>query len=267
MIVDGRAIAEDIYAELEAACGKVLRQARLGIVVCGDDPVIHSFVRIKERSASRLGVEVVREDVPRSATTDDLIAATKRVAGAAEAVIVQLPLPPHVDTEAALRAIPKEKDADAINPALSEEERLVHAPVALAILEILRRSNVEIRGKRTVVVGKGRLVGTPAALLLRRHGTHVKVVTRSEGSLDDISDADIVVLGAGNPGFVTPQMIKKDAAIIDAGTSESGGKVVGDADPACAEKAALFTPVPGGVGPVAVAMIFKNLCALAEAAK
>ena len=144
------------------------------------------------------------------------------------------------------------------------EGRSVLAPVAGAIEEILERSTIDVRGKKCVVVGAGKLVGAPAAYLMRRLGSDVSVVTLESGSLDELKTADIVILGAGNPGFVTPEMIKEGVVLIDAGTSEQGGKVRGDADPACSEKAALFTPVPGGLGPIAVAMIFKNLLDLIE---
>lgn len=122
---------------------------------------------------------------------------------------------------------------------------------------------VPTRGKKATVVGSGRLVGAPAARLLRELGAEVQVLEKGD-SLDVLKDADIIVLGAGEPGLVKPEHLKEGVVLIDAGTSESNGKVAGDADPACAEKAALFTPVPGGVGPIAVAMIFKNLFALAK---
>ena len=161
-----------------------------------------------------------------------------------------------------LRAIPPSLDVDGINPAVVEVARVARAPVAEAIAEILRRTGVDVRGKRAVVVGSGRLVGAPTAQLLTEMGALVTVVTLESGSLADLKDADMIVLGAGNPGFVKPSMIKDGVILFDAGTSESAGKVVGDADPSCADKCALFTPVPGGIGPIAVAMIFKNLMVL-----
>lgn len=144
---------------------------------------------------------------------------------------------------------------------------LLHAPVAEALREVLLRAGVEPRGKRAVVVGAGRLVGGPAAELLRELGADVSVVTEHDGSLHDLKNADIAVLGAGNPGMVTPEMLKEGVVLIDAGTSEQGGKVQGDASPECEQRASVFTPVPGGVGPIAVAMIFKNLFQLARLQK
>lgn len=259
MIVDGKQIAEEIYAELAPKFEKLPQRAKLGIVVVGANPVIESFVRIKTRAAERLGIEMVRMNVSDKSDAGKIQQAVERLINTTDAVIVQLPLPAGVNTNEILALVPKEKDVDALNPKVSEEDRPVHAPVALAIVEILRRSGVDIQGKRTVVVGAGRLVGAPSAWLLRTLGADVSMFTLEEGSIEDLKDADIIVSGAGNPGFIKPEHIKEGVAFVDAGTSELNKKITGDADPACAEKAAVFTPVPGGVGPVAVAMIFRNL--------
>ncbi|MBX4192298.1 bifunctional 5,10-methylenetetrahydrofolate dehydrogenase/5,10-methenyltetrahydrofolate cyclohydrolase [Candidatus Parcubacteria bacterium] len=239
MIINGKQIAEEIITEL----GESLRGKKLGIVVGTPDPATESFVKIKTRVAERLGVEVVRGEF------NDLVQNC-------DGVIVQLP---HPDAEKLIAAIPPQKDLDAIGP-----NPLVLAPVAGAIAEILNRNSVEVKNKKAVVVGAGRLVGAPAAALLKELGADVSVVTQSEGNLSALKDADIVVLGAGQPGFIKPEMLKQGVILIDAGTSEAGGKLAGDADPACADVASIFTPVPGGIGPIAVAMIFKNLSQLSK---
>ena len=176
---------------------------------------------------------------------------------ACDGVLVQLP---HPDAGALLPQLPPEKDVDALG--LHPE---VLAPVAGAVRELLERVNIEVRGKKAAVVGEGRLVGKPVSRMLRDMGADVSVVTLEQGSLSQLKDADIVVSGAGAPHMLKPEMLKPGVVLIDAGASESGGKVVGDADPACAEVASFFTPVPGGVGPIAVAMLFKNLAELARA--
>ncbi len=267
MIIDGKKIAEDIYADLAPEYAALGRTVRLGIVVVGDNPVIESFVRIKTRSAERLGIEMVRTDLPETSTLEEIVKAVQNSAAQTDSVIAQLPLPKGIDVNAVLSAIPKSKDVDALNPSIAEEERLVHAPVALAVVEILKRSGVEIAGKRTIVVGAGRLVGKPSAWLLKSLGANVSMFTLQEGSIDDLKNADIIVSGAGNPGFIKPEHLTKGVALVDAGTSELNKKITGDADPACAEIASVFTPVPGGVGPVAVAMIFRNLRDLLKKAK
>lgn len=268
MILDGKAIAAGIYDELAATWDASARAStKLGIIVVGHNPVIESFVGIKKRAAERLGIPMLRTDLPETVSEAELLENIARVSEENDALIVQLPLPKDISTDAALAAVPKEKDVDALNPTIKEEERPVHAPVALAVVELLKRGGVDVRGKRTVVVGMGRLVGAPSAWLLTSLGADVSVFTRTEGSIEDLKTADIVVLGTGNPGFIKPEHIKEDAALIDAGTSELNKKIMGDADPACAKKASVFTPVPGGVGPVAVSMIFRNLHTLAELAE
>lgn len=240
MIVDGKQIAEDIVAQL----GDSLRGRTLGIVVNVGDPATESFVKIKERLAERLGVKVVRGEL------EDLLTC--------DGVLVQLP---HPDAGMFVPQIPPEKDVDALG--LHPE---VVAPVAAAVKEILTRyRKVEPCGK-AVVVGEGKLVGRPVAQMLRQQGYSVSVVSLEQGSLTSLKDADVVVSGAGSPHLIQPDMIKPGVVLIDAGTSEQAGKVVGDCDPACAEVASVFTPVPGGIGPIAVAMLFKNLGTLTRSA-
>ena len=264
MIIDGRAIADDIYSALKERGSRLPHPPKLGILVGKSDPVIESFVRIKMKAADALGVSIIGEDMAEGATNADVIAAVARLCERTDGVIVQLPLPREFDTETILAAIANDRDVDAINPSIVVANKLTVAPVALAVLEILARASIDPKGKRAVVIGAGRLVGAPSAALLASHGAQVSMVTLESGSLDDLKDADIVVSGAGQPGLITPEMLKAGVALIDAGTSESAGKVVGDCDPACAEKASVYTPVPGGVGPIAVAMIFKNLFDLIE---
>ena len=264
MVIDGKAVAESIYQDLAPKFKTLNRSVKLGIVIVGGNPVIASFVRIKERSALRLGIEMPRKDLPESAGEKEIIEAVRELNENADAVIVQLPLPKGANINNILAAVPNDKDVDALNPDIPEEKRLVHAPVALAAVEILERSDVQIKGARAVVVGAGRLVGAPSAWLLRKLGANVSVFSLEEGSINDLKDADIIVSGAGNPGFIKPEHIKDGVALIDGGTSELKKRIAGDADPACAEKTSVFTPVPGGVGPVAVAMIFRNLLDLVE---
>src|SRR3989344_7334284 len=180
MIIDGKAVANDLYTELAEERKKITGDIKLGIVVVGENPVIASFVRIKERGAERLNVEMVRVDLPEDASQDVIIGAVRDVATRSHGVIAQLPLPKAVDTNAVLSAIPPEKDVDALNPTIAEENRLVHAPVALAVVELLKRGGIEIAGKRTVVVGAGRLVGAPSAWLLKKLGANVSMFTLQE---------------------------------------------------------------------------------------
>ena len=265
MIVDGKAIAEKMYGEMALERAK-FGEMKLGILVGDKNPVTGSYVRIKERGAARLNIQMIRRELPDGADTAAAVEAIKQLASETDGVIPQLPMEEGIDVDAVRNAIPKEKDVDVLgDEALAEFEKGTWPaipPVPAAIVYILKESGVEIRGKKVVSLGRGRLVGKPAATLFKHLGAAVELLGRDSNIAANTLDADIVILGAGVPGVLKPDMVKEGVAIIDAGTSELGGKVVGDADPAVAEKASVFTPVPGGVGPVAIASIYKNLLAL-----
>jgi methylenetetrahydrofolate dehydrogenase (NADP+)/methenyltetrahydrofolate cyclohydrolase len=182
-----------------------------------------------------------------------------------DGVIPQLPMS-NIDVDAVCEAMPKEVDVDVLSKAAYAEFERGHSraipPVPAALAYILKECGIDVRGKHVVSLGRGRLVGRPAAILFRQLGATVALLGRDADIAAHTRNADIVILGAGVPGILTPDMVKDGVAIVDAGTSELGGKVVGDAEPSVAEKASVFTPVPGGVGPVAIAMIYKNLFAL-----
>lgn len=264
MIFDGRAFAEKRREELlkeRAALGTV----SLGIVASSDDPVTNSFVRIKEKNANILDVNQVLYTVPAAASTEE-VQQLVREASKESGIIVQLPLPKGVDVNAVINTIPEKKDVDALSEKmvtrLAGGDLSVIPPVAAAVRSILNAEQITMEGKTVVVVGKGRLVGAPCAELFTHLGASVTVLDKSSNLAEHTKDADIILLGAGSPGLLKTDMVKDGVVVLDAGTSESKGVVVGDADPAIVEKASLFTPVPGGVGPVAVVEIFGNLFTL-----
>lgn len=259
MIIDGKKIAGEIIDVLMHERATLPADLKLGVLMGAEDAASASFVKIKERVAEKLGIQVVREFLSETSTTEDAFEALGRLYKQCVGVVVQMPLPSAINTIHIIEDLPFTKDVDALDGGA-----YTRAPVAEAVSEIFVRSNVVVAGKRAVVVGAGKLVGTPVARLLKDLGADVKVVTKNEGSLDDLKTADIVVLGAGDPGLVKPGMLKEGVVLIDAGTSEASGRIAGDADPACAEVASVFTPVPGGIGPIAVAMLFKNLFILAQ---
>lgn len=258
MIVDGRALRDEIGEELRTkGRAGLLRSPKLRVILAGEDAATMAFVRQKRIFAERIGVVFEEVTLPGTTTTEEILAAIQRTD--ADGIVVQLPLPPQIDTEKVLAAIPQEKDVDALG-----RRPIVPPPVALAVEEILRRHDVDVRGMNAVVVGKGRLVGMPVGAWLESEGAMVTYADRSTNNLFALTRAaDIVVTGAGVPGIITTKMLKDGVIVIDAATSEATGKVVGDCEPECAEKAKLFTPVPGGVGPVTVAALFKNLVDLA----
>ncbi|HUQ30031.1 MAG TPA: bifunctional 5,10-methylenetetrahydrofolate dehydrogenase/5,10-methenyltetrahydrofolate cyclohydrolase [Candidatus Paceibacterota bacterium] len=268
MIVDGKAIAADILARTKARAGKLASAPRVIALVANETPATASYLKIKSRFASEAGCQFEIQKFP-----EDVTAAALRTAAAttnAAALIIQLPLPSHIDPRDVCDAIPGSKDADVLSGAARElfatgALATLLPPVVAAIQEILVREGVVVQEKNAVVIGEGWLVGKPAAAWLMQQGAQVTVVTEaSENFAAALRAADLIISGAGAPALIKPDMIKEGVVIIDAGTSESDGALMGDADPACAEKCALFTPVPGGVGPIAVACLFQNAVTLAE---
>ncbi len=270
MIVDGTAIATEALARTGARAEKLPRAPYVVAIAANESAATRSYLAVKERRAAEAGCALEVRRFPAAVTEDELIAAVSETD--ADAVLVQLPLPEGIDTQRVCDAIPLEKDADVLSRAArasferGDEDALL-PPVIAAIAEVLERYGIDARGKRAVVVGQGFLVGAPAAHWLERVGTEVTRVTidtPKEDASAALRAADIVVSGAGSPHLITGDLLKEGVVLIDAGTSELGGRAVGDADPACAERCALFTPVPGGIGPIAVAKLFENAVFLAE---
>ncbi|MBP9771472.1 MAG: bifunctional 5,10-methylenetetrahydrofolate dehydrogenase/5,10-methenyltetrahydrofolate cyclohydrolase [Candidatus Pacebacteria bacterium] len=268
MIIDGRTIAKELRGELALSFQTLEKPARVTVFVLSEDEATRQYIGIKERTGKELGVEVTLERLPEDTTTQELVDAIGIAALTTDGIIVQLPLPAHIDGEAIRGALPKNRDIDCLGTAAFNDFEagtgIVTPPVVSAMEHILRLNAVDILDKKVVIVGRGRLVGQPAEIWFRARGANVTVCDQKTEDLSvHTKDADIIVLGAGVPGLLTSDMIKDGVAILDAGASESSGKVVGDADPHCEALAKLFTPVPGGVGPIAIAMLFRNLYILA----
>ncbi len=265
MIVDGRAIAQDLIAKIRTAVAQLPRPPKLAIVISGDDPASRQFVRIKVRRAAEVGIETVVSDLAATAGKQAIIDAIEGYATDEEVdgIVLQLPLPSGLTPEVVVSHIPKEKDIDFLRSdalvGVRTAEAKILPPVAGAIMEILEHTHVDVAGKEVLVLGHGRLVGAPAALLMRHNQAHVTVIDQPVADLAVCSrEADVIISGAGKTGIVRPEMLKDGVVLIDAGTSESGGSVKGDIDPHCASKASVYTPVPGGVGPITVAILLKN---------
>lgn len=266
MIVDGRALAGEVLVRAKARAEKLPHTPRVLAIVANETPATKSYLAIKTKRAVDAGcvleVQHIKSSL-RPLETIDMI----RNAGA-DAVIVQLPLPAEINAKEILDSIPVEKDSDVLS-SVSRAKGTLLPPVVGAVREIFIQNKIDVRGKKAVVVGAGFLVGAPVVTWLKQHGAEVSVVT-IENSIEEIAAAlraaDIIVSGAGSPHLIKPEMLKQGVVLIDAGTSESNGEVAGDADPACADKCSLFTPVPGGIGPLAVACLFENAVTLAERA-
>ncbi len=261
MIIDGRRAAEAVYEKIRVRVSALSSRPRLTIFVCEPNFATQKYLALKERKAMDVGIETNVIILDAGITTEDFITHILAEVSTAEGIIVQLPLPQGLDTEKIIATIPTSHDADALNP----ETRSILSPVVATFKHILREANVSLEGRFVTIIGSGRLVGLPSAQWFQENGASVSIVT---SDTEDISfytkNADIIVCGAGVPNLLKPSMVKEGVIILDAGTSEDGGELRGDADPTCAEKASLFTPVPGGVGPITIAMLLSNVVECSE---
>lgn len=266
MIFDGKQFAREIADELSHEVSTYDTTPSLGVCMVGNNPVSARYVGLKKRMASQVGVEVTVHSLEEDISTEELLSVLRETIPMHDGYIVQLPLPAHIDTSAILNAIPTEKDVDMLSSKTMESfyknETDLLPPVVGVFAEIIQRNTIELLSKKVVVVGYGRLVGKPAEHWFKKQGADVTVVDLGDSLEDAARDADIIALGAGAPGILKASMVKEGVVVLDAGTSEDEGTLKGDADPAVSEKASLFTPVPGGIGPVTVVLLFKNLLTL-----
>lgn len=265
MIIDGNAIAKRALTQLRDDVKKMQRAPTVRVLWAGEDSATELFVHIKERKAQQIGVSLLVERFPQDVSTQTLCDALHK--STEDALVVQLPLPPQVDTDEVLAALPQEKDADVLSPKaytsfISGEHDALFPPVVSAVRAVLAQGRFSVAKKHAVVVGAGRLVGEPVARWLKSEGAQVEVVTREnekENLRQALSHAELIVSGTGVPHLIKNDFISEGVALVDAGTAESGTALVGDIDPSCAGKSVLYTPVPGGIGPITVAALFQNV--------
>lgn len=270
-IVDGRAIAQKIKENLRNEVLKVSSPIQLSIIVVGTNVVTDTFVAAKERFAEYIGVTFSKKEFSENTTTEEIIAYIESIKNSSQGIVVQLPLPNHVNTQKVLEAIPLEKDIDVLREDsfemfLDDENDFV-PPVAGAVIEILDTHSINVRDKNIAILGKGKLVGLPVRTVLENRGAIVTILDTKTDKVDYVrilKEADIVVSGAGVPNLIKPDMLSDGVVLIDAGTSSISGSVEGDIAKECAQVASLFSQTPGGVGPITVAVLFKNLLKAVE---
>jgi len=267
--LDGNQVAESIYEELAArvaervAAGKP--RPHLAAVLVGGDPASQNYVRMKRRNAERVGIDSSDHQLPETARTDEVVAlvsglnADQDVSG----VLVQMPLPQQVEAEAVIEAVSPVKDVDGLHPfnagRLSLGVPIVKPCTPAGILELLRRYEVPVEGRRAVVVGRSNIVGKPVSLLLLQANATVTICHSRTADLRSVCrEADVLVSAVGKTFYIEPDWVKTGAAVIDVGVNRLDGKVVGDVHPDVAEVAGWLTPNPGGVGPMTRAMLVRN---------
>lgn len=277
-IIDGKKLAAAVKAEAAAEVKQLREQGVapcLAVLLVGEDPASQVYVRGKANDCAECGIEsrVIRMDA--ATTQEELLAQIEALAAddAVHGILVQLPLPAHIDESAVIAAIPPEKDVDGFTPVnagrLLTGEPCFAPCTPAGCLRMIQSTGIDITGKRAVVVGRSNIVGKPAALLLLAQNATVTICHSRTRNLAEICrEADILVAAVGRQGFITGDMVKPGAVVIDVGINRGAdGKLHGDVDfDAACEKASFITPVPGGVGLMTRAMLMLNTVAAARAA-
>lgn len=274
--LDGKATAAAVKQQLAERVSALSARGLtpgLATVLVGDDPGSHAYVGGKHRDCAEVGISSIRVDMPADSTQADVEAAVRELNAdpAVTGFIVQLPLPKGLDSNRVLELMDPDKDADGLHPMnLGRLVLGIEAPLPCTprgIVELLRAYDVPIAGAEVCIVGRGVTVGRPLGLLLTRRQENATVTLCHTGTRDmarHIASADIVVAAAGVPHFITPDMVKPGAALVDVGITRTDAGLLGDIDPACAEVAGWVAPMPGGTGPMTRAMLIANVVEAAE---
>ena len=273
VIMDGKALAERIKGEITNKVLKMDKKPALGTILVGSDPGSIAYVDGKHRDCAQVGIKSIKVNLPESATTAEVIKAVNELNQNPECTgfIVQLPLPNLVNTEEVLLAIDPNKDADGLNPinlgkfVLGKNTIIPCTPKA--ILALLTEYKIKLSGTKVLIIGRGTTVGRPLSILLSQkpNNATVTLAHSATSNLPElIKQADIVVAAIGSAHFIKPGMIKDGATVIDVGITRTDQGLVGDVDPAVAQSASAFAPMPGGVGPMTRAMLLSNIIELAK---
>lgn len=273
IIADGKALAEKIYEKIKKDVEKLEKKPTLAVIITNDNEAGKIYVRNKQKACEKTGINSYTQEFDSNVTQEELLNKINELNNNKDidAILVQLPLPKHIDSEKILNAISPKKDADGFHYINAGKMFTGQIPNSIActpkgIIRLLDEYKIKIEGLNAVVIGRSNIVGKPISqLLLQRNAT----VTVCHSKTKDISfytkNADLIICATGNPKFLTGDMVKEDAIIVDVGISRCNGKLCGDVDfESVAPKASLITPVPGGVGPMTVAMLIQNTLELAK---
>jgi methylenetetrahydrofolate dehydrogenase (NADP+) / methenyltetrahydrofolate cyclohydrolase len=262
--IDGKSLAAKVREEVAAQVAG-LGHVGLATVLVGDDPASHVYINLKQKAATAAGFEARDLKLPADTSEEELLEtiAALNADDAVDGMLVQLPLPDHIDETRAIEAIAPEKDIDGIHPFNAGSlylgrPRLVPA-TPRGIMRMLEEYEIPVQGAHAVVVGRSAIVGKPVAhLLLQEHATVTICHSRTRDLRRHTLDADILVAAVGRKHMIAADMVRAGAAVIDVGMNRTDEGLFGDVDPAAAEQAAYLTPVPGGVGPMTIAMVLEN---------
>lgn len=278
-IIDGKAVAEEVKSEAASKAKQFEklygRKIGLAVIVAGDNAASEIYVRNKKIACERCNINAVEYKFPADVTQCEIIDAVERINGddTIDGLLVQLPLPPHINEKEVLSRVSPLKDVDGFHAVNAGNLMLggdcLAACTPSGIIRLIKSTGISIAGKHAVVVGRSNIVGKPAALmLLSENATVTMCHSKTENLSRYTSEADILVIAVGRKQFVTGDMVKKGAVVIDVGMNRDNGKLYGDVEfESAAEKASFITPVPGGVGPMTVAMLMSNTVKAAYRAK
>ena len=262
--MDGAALAARLREELKREVAD-FGHVGLATVLVGDDPASAIYIRNKHRAADAVGIEAIDKRLPASTPEDELVDLVRELNedDGVDGILVQTPLPDHIDEGLVMRTIDPVKDVDGLSPFSAGQlylgrQTLVPA-TPLGVMRLLDEYRIPIAGQRAVVVGRSPLVGKPVALLLLQANATVTLChSRTEDLARQTLDADILVAAVGHPGLITADMVKQGAAVVDVGITRTDAGLLGDVDAGVAEVAAFLTPVPGGVGPMTIVEMLGN---------
>ena len=276
VILDGKAVSAKVKEEVKEEVEALKKQGvsvGLAVIIVGNNPASRTYVNNKKKACEAAGIVSEEYALPEETTQEELLALVRELnhKDSINGILCQLPLPKQLDEEAVIAAISEKKDVDAFSAVnvghimIGDYSFLPCTPAG--IMEILRRYNIDVAGKECVVIGRSNIVGKPMAmLLLHQNGTVTICHSKTKNLKDVTSRADILVAAVGIPHFVTADMVKEGAVVIDVGMDrDENGKLCGDVDFAAVEpKASYITPVPGGVGPMTIATLLKNTVTAAK---
>jgi methylenetetrahydrofolate dehydrogenase (NADP+)/methenyltetrahydrofolate cyclohydrolase len=271
-IIDGKTLGAKVREEVAASVAE-LGHVGLATVLVGDDPASHIYIDLKQKAATQAGMEARDLKLPAHLSEDELLAtiADLNADDNVDGLLVQLPLPDHIDENRVIEAIAPGKDVDGIHPVNAGRLYLGRPTLVpgtpLGIMRMLDEYEIPLEGARAVVIGRSAIVGKPMAhLLLQRNATVTICHSRTQDIERHTLDADVLVAAVGRTHLVSPDMVKAGATVIDVGMNrdENSRKVLGDVDPGAMERAAYMTPVPGGVGPMTIAMVLQNTVTAAQ---
>lgn len=275
MIIDGKKIAGEILEQVAGEVKKLKKPPRLAAVLVGDIGGSRKFLELKKKAAEKVGLECRIYEFTENITTkklrQELVGIAK--AGVNHGVILELPLPPHINTQYVLNAIPSEKDVDVLSEksqgAFFAGRTTILPPSVEAVKTILEKNSIGLQGKNCAIFGYGLLVGKPVSYWLASQGATVSIINEFTHDPKQYSlNADIIISGVGKAGLIKADIVKEEAIVIDFGYENSEGRAAGDVDfEEVSKKASLITPVPGGVGPIVIAAVFSNLLKLTNESK